>query len=583
MDKIRKNLLEPKLRPLFVSVAVCAIIIILPHLIYWNRAYPGVKVAGSDISGKTLSQAEKITNSLPKSDKIILSFEGKKYEYAASSELGLEYQTNKTAARALKVGRKGSLGKTTRDKWKALTRGINIPLSILLDSDSLDLVIEQVSQDLNIPSVDPGVNIQDKQVVVSAGKAGQEVKKEDLRTNIYQALAFIETEEIIIPIEKTNPALSPEEVKIIEVRATKLLGKQVQITFERESFTYRDSDLVTILGSSQSFLDIEKAGTLVSDLSEGINRKPQDARFEFADGKVKEFTPAKDGIRVREDETIKQLAGALKELVETEEKTAIFQLSVEATRPETQNQDVNNLGINELIGRGESIYRGSIPGRIHNLSLAASRLNGILIKPQEEFSFNKAVGDISLSTGYQQAYVIKEGKTILDDGGGVCQTSTTFFRAALNTGLPIIERHQHSYRVSYYENGSKPGYDAAIYLPNIDLRIKNDTPAHILIQIKNDRQNAKLVFEFYGTSDGRKAETLNYRQWDARPAPPDLYQDDPTLPVGTTKQVERAVPGLKTAFDYKVTRNGETVFEKTFTSNFRPWQAVYLRGTAPTQ
>ena len=444
----------------------------------------------------------------------------------------------------------------------------------------MDLIIEKISQDTHIPSVEPAVNIQGKRIVVNAGKSGQEVKKEELREKITRALAFLETEEITIPVTITNPQLSEEDVKTVEMRAGKLLGKQVHIVFERESFNYQDTELVTILGPGQDFVNREKGKTLVSDLAEGINREAQNARFEFADGKVKEFTPAKDGVRVQEEETVKQVAEALKTLIETEEKTVAVQLTAERTKPETQNQDVNNLGINELIGRGESIYRGSIPGRIHNLSLAASRLNGILIKPGEEFSFNRAVGDISQGTGYQQAYVIKEGKTILDDGGGVCQTSTTFFRAALNAGLPITERHQHSYRVSYYENGSKPGYDAAIYLPNIDLRLKNDTPAHILIQTINDRQNAKLIFEFYGTNDGRRAETSNYRQWDPRPAPPDLYQDDPTLPVGTTKQIERSVPGLKTAFDYKVTRGEETIFEKTFYSNFRPWQAVYLRGTA---
>lgn len=579
MDKIRKNLLEPKLRPLFALVAICVITFISFHLLYWNRAYPGVKIAGVDVSGKTVAGIEEITNNLSKPGKIVLSSKDKKYEYT-SKEIGLEYRTNKTALRAVEIGRKGDLGKITRDKWKALTRGTNIPLSVSLDSKALDLIIEKVSQDVHIPSVDPAVNIQGKRIIVNAGKSGQEVKKEELREKIIRSLAFLETEEIIIPVVLTNPQLSEIDVKIIEERAAKLLGKQIQISFEKENFDYKDLELVTILGPGQSFINTEKTKTLVSDLAEGVNREPQNARFEFAGGKVKEFTPAKDGIKVQEEENIKQVAEALKRLVETEEKTVLVQLAVDATRPETQNQDVNNLGINEMIGRGESIYRGSIPGRIHNLSLAASRLNGILIKPGEEFSFNRAVGDISQGTGYQQAFVIKDGKTILDDGGGVCQTSTTFFRAALNAGLPIIERHQHSYRVSYYENGSKPGYDAAIYLPNVDLRIKNDTPAHILIQSKNDKQNSKLVFEFYGTADGRRAETLNYRQWDPRPAPPDLYQDDPALSVGTIKQVERSVPGLKTAFDYKVTRGGETVFEKTFYSNFLPWQAVYLRGTA---
>lgn len=580
MNKIISLFSSSQVKLFLAIVATFLVAILIYHFLFFNKVYPGIRIAGTNVSGKTLEGVEQTTSNLPKPEKMTLNIEGKKYEFA-TKELGLEYRIDKTASRAFEIGRKGSLGKTFRDKWKALTRGVNIPFSISLDSQKVDTVIEKIATDFYLPSVETSVNIQGKTVVVNPGKSGQEVKKEEIREKISQSLAFIQTNEIAISLEKVNPQLSEEEAKTIQERAIKLLGKQIQIAFERENFTYTDRDLVTVLGPSELFVNQEKAQTLVSDLAKGVNREAQDARFEFTDGIVKEFTPAKQGIKVNEEEALNKAIEALKILITTEEKVATIDLPVQATKPEIQNQDVNNLGINELIGQGESIYRGSIPSRVHNLSLAASRLNGILIRPGEEFSFNKAVGNISSATGYQQAYVIKEGKTILDDGGGVCQTSTTFFRAALNTGLPIIERHQHSYRVSYYEQGSKPGYDAAIYLPNVDLRIRNDTPGHILIQAKNDTKNAKLVFEFYGTSDGRQVELLNYRQWDARPAPPDLYQDDPTQPVGAVKQVERSIPGLKTAFDYKVSRNGETIFEKIFYSNFRTWQAVYLRGTAP--
>jgi len=203
-----------------------------------------------------------------------------------------------------------------------------------------------------------------------------------------------------------------------------------------------------------------------------------------------------------------------------------------------------------------------------------------LIAPAEVFSFNQALGEVSDKTGYKPAYVIKEKKTILDDGGGVCQVSTTLFRAALAAGLPIEERHAHAYRVSYYEQGGfGPGLDATVYAPKIDLKIKNDTPAYILIQTKVDTKNAILTFELYGTSDGRKAIVGKPRVWDQVPPPPDLYQDDPTLPKGEVKQVDFAAWGARTAFDWKVERNGETLQNRTFYANFQPWQAIYLRGT----
>ena len=128
-----------------------------------------------------------------------------------------------------------------------------------------------------------------------------------------------------------------------------------------------------------------------------------------------------------------------------------------------KNTLVNDLGVKELVGSGYSTYSGSIENRVFNVSHGASKINGVLIPPGETFSFNKTVGDITAATGFKQAYVIKSGRTVLDDGGGICQVSTTLFRAALNAGLPIVNRTAHAYRVGYYEQGFPPGIDATIY------------------------------------------------------------------------------------------------------------------------
>jgi vancomycin resistance protein YoaR len=134
--------------------------------------------------------------------------------------------------------------------------------------------------------------------------------------------------------------------------------------------------------------------------------------------------------------------------------------------------------------------------------------------------------------------------------------------------------------VHYYEEGGfKAGLDATVFDPTDDLKIKNDTPNYILIQTITDTDNLTLTFELYGTSDGRKSEILNHQVWGATAPPPDLYQDDPTLLKGVVKQVDFAAWGAKASFVYKVIRNGEVIQNQTFTSNYRPWQAVYLRGT----
>lgn len=311
-----------------------------------------------------------------------------------------------------------------------------------------------------------------------------------------------------------------------------------------------------------------------------INKDPIDALFTFQNGKVTAFRPSEDGEMV-DIETIKKNLNSQFEQILGKQKSQniIIPIYVKTLLPKITTDKANNLGIKELIGSGTSLFQGSIQSRIYNITLASTRLNGILVAPNEEFSFDKALGDVSAFTGYQQAYIIQGGRTVLGDGGGVCQVSTTFFRALLNAGLPIIERNAHSYRVSYYEQDSPPGFDATIYAPSVDLKFKNDTDNHILIQTEIDPAYQRLTFFLYGTSDGREVTISKIVITNQTPAPAPLYQDDPALPKGTVKQVDFAAAGANVYFTRKVTKNNKTIISDKFISNFRPWQAVYLRGT----
>ena len=318
---------------------------------------------------------------------------------------------------------------------------------------------------------------------------------------------------------------------------------------------------------------------LLKSLAQRIDIPVQNALFKYQEGKVSAFKASHNGRRVNMFETKKRFVTALMAASDASTDFIQITLPVDTIKPAIATDQVNTLGIKELIGRGYSQFHGSIPGRIHNVAFAASRFNGVLIKPGETFSFNDTVGDISAATGYQQAYIIKEGHTVLGDGGGVCQVSSTFFRAALAAGLPILARTAHDYRVHYYEEGGfKPGLDATVFGPSVDLKIKNNTSGYILVQTKTDTDNMNLTFELYGTADGRVAQILNHQVWGLTPPPPDLYQDDPTLPKGTVKQVDFAAWGTKASFQYKVTRGKEILEDTSFTSDFHPWQAVYLRG-----
>lgn len=309
------------------------------------------------------------------------------------------------------------------------------------------------------------------------------------------------------------------------------------------------------------------------------NHPAENALFKFENERVVNFKKEKKGVEIESDNFIKEFDENIKKVKDKKETSQIV-LREKIILPEITLGEANKYGIEEEIAVGKSDYTHSIPGRIHNVILAASKFNGVLIPPGEVFSFNQAIGDISALTGYQQAYIIKEGKTVLGDGGGVCQVSTTLFRAALNAGLPIVERYAHAYRVGYYENDAKPGFDATVFSPTVDLKIKNDTPSHILIETEVDEENMLLYFRLYGKKDNRQIEIGEPALWDVVPPPEAKFQDDPTLKKGVTKQVDFPAWGSKASFTYKVTKDGKVTTENKFYSYYKPWAAVYLVGTA---
>lgn len=564
-------------RTTFIVVITIFIILLIFHLLFLGRIYPGITISGISFGGKTPNQALKTLEGV--NPPTMLSIKAGERKFVLNSpDIELQYDYPKTINQALAFGRQDDIFENQMSVIKAIRENPNLPLVFTLNEEKLNTFASSLARELETPAIPPKITIEKGAVIIEKGGEGKAIDEYQLKQVIYNHFARAKSEEIVVPfiIIKT---LTDKEVEKLRERAKKFLGAKLILNLKDDSLIIKDNELVSLLTPDGNFKE-EGVREIIDKTTTRFEQSVQNATFRFEGGRVVEFTPAKDGISVKKDELKQAIFNSLTE-AENGEKEAKVNIPVITTSPTIVTGEVNNLGIRELVGRGTSHFKGSIPSRIYNIQLAASRLNGIIIPPGEIFSFNSALGDVSAFTGYQQAYIIKDGKTVLGDGGGVCQVSTTFFRAALASGLPIIERRAHSYRVYYYEQDSGPGLDATVYSPTTDLKIKNDTPAHILIQAWVDRKNMTLTFEFYGTNDGRIATTTKPRVWDVVEPLPDLYQDDPSLPAGAIKQIDFKAWGAKSAFEYKVVRDNEILQNRTFYSVYQPWQAVYLRGIAP--
>ena len=579
---------------IFASILGLLIVVVVGYeLIFWGKIFPGVNVVGVDLGTKTQLEAETVLaqiaddldNKLPA---IVLSNNGNTW-HILKADVNFRYLPEAAAYDAFLTGRGGNLIENFVSRFRLLYKAEGLDFQYLFDQAILESSTATVAAMLDVPPVLPEIKVLDSPAVdeskveVIEGESGEVVEKELLYAEIDKRLSKAETLEIEIPIKIVDFDISDDEIQLTKQRAEEFVDKNMVIRADEHSWQLHDQEMVNLMDFKNGFLD-ERIRSLIEGWAKSIDRLPQDAAFQYVGGRVMSFKTHKDGLQLDQEGALPAIVQALESAGDPstgsgqESQNLVVTLEVIKTQPEVTLDEVNNLGIKELLGRGSSTYRGSIAGRVYNVGLSANRINGALVKPGEEFSFNATVGEVSGVTGYKPSYVIKQGATVLDDGGGVCQTSTTTFRAALNAGLPITARRAHSYRVGYYEQNAKAGLDATVYSPTTDLRFVNDTGHHLLIQTIVNSGSRALTVEIYGTSDGRQGQILNHRVWDIVPAPPPRYQDDPSLAPGQLKQVDYAATGAKAKFDYVVTRGGETITSKTFYSNFQPWQAVYLRG-----
>ncbi|MBI2674201.1 MAG: VanW family protein [Candidatus Yanofskybacteria bacterium] len=278
----------------------------------------------------------------------------------------------------------------------------------------------------------------------------------------------------------------------------------------------------------------EEVQEYLASIAPLINIQPVNAKFTLVNGKAEEFVPSEYGLNLDMEVSKKLIVDAVVNGVQE------VNLPVELIEPAITLDRVNELGITTLIGRGESDFGGSPSSRIHNIKVGSARYTGTIVKLDEEFSFNSMLGEVDERGGYQPELVIKGGKLIYEYGGGLCQVSTTLFRSAIMAGLPILERRPHSFPVRYYD---PQGYDATIYPGVVDLKFKNDTSNHILIQSRIE--GTKLIFDIYGPDDDRKVALDGPFQYD-----------------------QKANGSMKAYFVRKITHADGTTEEKRFDSKY---------------
>jgi len=567
---------------------------------YSQKIYPGIKIGNLDLSGKTQKQVlillrEKTEQINEKG--LIFVYEDKivKIDLIAigltdpdlSRDL-LKFDLENSVEQAFKIGRNYQNFNFIQEQLNTLIYGQQIEMKYDFRKEELIKILKDNFQSLEKSSQNANFKIdKNYKIATVSEKEGYVLDYQKAIEEFEQNLKSLNIQPIDLTLIIESPKITTKQIETFIPAAQEIIdlfpitlnyenkkweikkdqGKE-WIEFQFDQFeNLKENEETVIIGFNK-----EKIEKKLKTIEIEINQEPQNAKFKIDSStdieKIIEFQVSKNGKKLNIEKSYRKIN---KEIAFRKNKE--IELVVEETKPEITTENINNLGIKEIIGIGKSNFKGSPKNRQNNIKTGATALNGLLIKPNEEFSTVKALGKINKETGYLQELVIKGNKTTYEYGGGLCQIGTTMFRTALNTGLPILERRPHTYRVQYYEPA---GTDAAIYGPHPDLRFKNDTNNYILIQTKIVKDN--LIFEFWGIKDGRTIETTKNKIYNIVKAPKTKIIETEDLKPGIKKCIETSHAGADAEFTQIVIYPNNEKKIKTFRSRYKPWGAVCLIG-----
>ena len=597
-------------KAVIISASVLSLLIVLLAINYFiwqrnykDRFYPGESIGSLVLSGKTPEETKEILSA--KFEKIneaglSFSYNGRTEKLdldvlAFDSDLArptLNFDAEKCLEAAFSPAEHSNFFYYLISRLSSKSRKNASPV-YALDEDAVKSFLAENFNDLNIAPANAYFSLAESnpaiRVVANQERPGKSIDYEKAFADLHNSLSELEVPAIQLKTASLYPDIKKADLAGLEDEATKLVGRSgLMISFVEAGgasttkyWKIKPEKLATWISldrkgdSSALSFDKEKIKEYLQvEISPEVDVEAVLPRLEIKNGKVSSWQTGKSGRMVDLDASAQRIA---EDLLASRNASKII-------TKEVAGQDIkldSTLQIKEIIGTGHSKFTGSSANRIKNIRNGGNSLQGILIKPGEEFSLIKALGKIDGSSGYVEELVIKGDKTTPEFGGGLCQIGTTVFRAALSSGLPITMRQNHSYRVSYYEPA---GTDATIYDPRPDLRFINDTGNYILLQYRIEKDN--LYFDFWGTKDGRVATTTYPTIYNiVKPAPTKMVETTALKP-GQKKCTEGSHNGADAFFDYKVIYpEGATstrTVEKRFTSHYVPWQGVCLIGVAAT-
>jgi len=592
---------------LFVFLGIIIVWVLGYQLVYAGRIFPGVSVAGVDLSGLSPQAAALKLNqtlSYPTSGKVLFR-DGDKVWVAAPAQLGMVFDASSSAEAAYRLGRSGGLFGVLSGQIRAKGFGYEVAPVVVFDQRVAYQYLQVLSQQVNQSVVEASLQLQGTDVVARPGQSGRALNVDATLLYLSAQLQSFRDGEVPLVVLETQPSIKDvsaqaDTARLVLSQPLRLVVPNAQAS-DPGPWVYDVQILANMIGVQrvqngdkvdvQVTLNPDTLRQILAGVETQVDRQSSNARFHFdeATSQLVAITPSNTGRKLDVDASLKAITDGL---LKGEHTIPLVIQETQPTLPDTAT--AQQLGITQLLPNGQqtSYFWGSSNARIQNIKTASERFDGVLVAPGETFSMGQALGDVSLDNGFTEALIIYGGRTIKGVGGGVCQVSTTLFRTVFFAGFPVVERVPHAYRVSYYEETfrgvSDPklaGLDATVYFPLVDFKFTNNSAYWILMETNVDVGSRSLTWKFYSTYDGRTVNWNTTGPQNIVPAPAPSFVQNSDLKPGGIKQTDWAADGADVNVTRVVSKNGVILFQDQFQTHYQAWQAVceYAPGVGDPQ
>ena len=557
-----------------------------------DRVLPGVRVLGVPVGGLTRDAAAVALS--PRSaailDQPIEVHAGARLWTTSPRALGATLDSIELATAAYSIGHTGPPLTRIREQLQTLQAETDVPITSTAEGAAVDQLLARITPDIDRAPRAAVLDLaEDGTITFVTSETGEALDQPNARAGFFRALLegrpSVEVSTRILP-----PAIATEQIADAHERLVRMLADTtpIRVTAADKSWTIERSALLSMLTLNPAAptspasveLQAEPLQAIVERAGQAIDQEPTDARFRLSNGQLSVLRASHEGRGVN-------LQGAmdlLRSSIETGQRSVA--LPIDVVRPAVAAEAASTLGIRELIDESTTAFAGAIPEKAHNIQLAASRLNGVVVPPGGTFSFNKEVGPTTLEAGFQWGFGLTTGgqtgavHTVPSVAGGICQVATTLFQPVFWAGYQLEERYWHLYWIPSYVSRGLVGLDATVDSDaGLDLKWINPTSDYVLIQASTDAEH--VTFRLYGQKPPWTvhvdAPTISNRIT-ADPTPD--VQPEPSLNWGRVLPVESARDGFDVVLDRHVLpTDGRPPRELLLKSVYAPSHTVTLVGT----